>query len=186
MPKPVIFTWDGQVMRPHDRFSRVCGRQFTPGEHYTLIVHEERSQASHNQFFAAVAEAWKNLPEGQAHRFPTPEHLRKYALIRCGYANKRHIVCTSDEEALRIAAFMQPLDAYAVFAASGPVLTVYTAQSQAKDAMNKAQFQKSKQDVLDFLGDFIGIAGEQLSQEGNRQAPHHRDERLRSPVKENA
>lgn len=182
--KPVIFMWDGEAMQPEHRFAPLCDRQYVVGERYTLIPHEERSDASHRQYFAEVNEVWKNLPDELAQRFPTPEHLRKWCLIRCGYADSRSVVCASDTEAERIAAFLRPMDAYAVIVPNGPVVTVYTAQSQAKAAMNKQKFQQSKHDVLEFLAELIRINRETLAQEAAKAAPHHASERLRNPVEE--
>lgn len=184
MIKPVVFVWDGEAMQPEHRFVPLCNRQYVVGERYTLIPHEDRSDVSHRQFFAEVNEVWKNLPERMAQRFPTPEHLRKWALIRCGYADSRSVVCDSDTEAERIAAFLRPMDAYAVITLSGPVITVYTAQSQAKSAMNKARFQQSKHDVFDLLQEISGIAKADLTREAALAAPHHAGERLRNSIEE--
>lgn len=184
MTKPIAYIWDGEVMRPELRFAKLCDRQFVVGERYTLVQNEERSEASHRQYFAAITEVWKTLPEKLGERFPSPEHLRKWAMIRCGYADSRSVVCASDLEAERIAAFLRPMDAYAVIVPNGPVVTVYTAQSQSKAAMNKTLFQQSKHDVLEFLADLIRINRETLSQEAARAAPHHASERLRNPVEE--
>lgn len=182
MTKPIVFTWDGDAMVPHQRFASLCDRQYVVGESYTLVHHEERSDRTHRHFFASVNEIWKNLPEQIAARWPTPEHLRKWALIRCGYADSRSVVCESDIEAHRIAAFLRPLDAYAVIAISGPVVTVYTAQSQSRADMNKATFQQSKEDVFGLLADLIGTSKENISREAERNAEHHGAERLRSRI----
>jgi hypothetical protein len=91
----------------------------------------ERSSASHRHYFAAVYDAWLNLPEIDAERFPTADHLRKYALIRAGYCDTRELVCASKAEAVRVGAFMKPMDPYALVAISGAVVRVYTAKSQA-------------------------------------------------------
>lgn len=186
MIKPVAFIWDGEAMQPEHRFVPLCNRQFVVGEHYTMIPHEERSDASHRQFFAEVNEVWKNLPEEMAKHFPTPEHLRKWALIRCGYADSRAMVFRSDTDAERVATFIRPMDAFAVITMNGPVLTVYTAQSQSKASMNKAEFQKSKHDVLELLSGIARVDRTTLAREAALAAPHHASERLRNPVEENA
>ncbi|WP_216073446.1 hypothetical protein, partial [Acinetobacter baumannii] len=70
--------------------------------------------ASHNHEFAWLHEAWHSLPERYAEQFPSSEHLRKYALIQAGYSNSHSLVCGSKAEALRLAAFIRPMDEFAV------------------------------------------------------------------------
>lgn len=185
-PKPVRFQWDGEAMLPERRFAPLCDRQFIVGEVYNLIPHEDRSPASHRHFFASINEAWSNLPERLALRFPTAEHLRKYALIRCGYADKKEIVLPSDTDAERVGAFMRGLDTYAVITLNGPVVTVYTAQSQAESAMNRKLFGEAKRDVLEFLANMIGVEQQSLEAEASRNAHHHSSDRTRNPVEETA
>lgn len=140
----------------------VADRVYTDREEYRLGVIEERSQNSHNHFFAMVAEAWENLPEDRAARFPTSEHLRKYCLIKSGYADERSIVTASNGEALRVAAFIKPMDTYAIVTVSGPVVRVYTAKSQSRKAMGAKDFQASKTAVLDMISALIGVTPAQL------------------------
>jgi hypothetical protein len=185
-PRPVRFQWNGEAMLPEPRFATLCDRQFVVGEFYTLIPHEQRSRASHKHFFAVVAEVWSNLPDRLALRFPTSEHLRKWALIRCGYADKKEIVLASDTDAERVGTFMRTLDTYAVITLSGPVITVYTAQSQAESAMGGKLFQEAKRDVLEFLANLIEVERKTLEAEASRNAPHHSSDRTRNPVEENA
>lgn len=159
---PLVFAWDGDVMMPVASCRRAANERYVVGERYRMAVVEERSLASHNHFFASVAEAWSNLPEHFAGRFATPEHLRKFALIRCGYANQRQIVCASKAEAQRLRAFIEPMDDYAIVEASEAVVTVWTAQSQSRKAMGNKPFQESKTKVLDFLAGMIGVATKDL------------------------
>lgn len=115
-----------------------------------------RSKQSHDHFFAAVAEAFKNLPEDMVVDFASEEHLRKWALIRAGFRDERTIVASSRAEASRIAAFVRPMDAFAVVVVREAAVTVYTAKSQSLRAMGKAEFQRSKDEVLRILADLIG------------------------------
>lgn len=160
---PVQFQWDGEHMIPQPRFARLCDKQFVVGEHYTLIPHEERSRATHSHYFAALHDAWLNLPDALAEQFPTEEHLRKYALIRTGFADERSIVCGTKAEAQRVAAFIKPMDHFAVVVVREATIKVYTAQSQSMKAMGKAEFQRSKQAVLDFVSDLIGVQAKELA-----------------------
>lgn len=167
---PILFQWNGEAMVPHRRYQVECDRAFVIGEVYRLAVQEHRSQSSHNHFFAAVQEAWMNLPEDQAERFPTADHLRKYALIRAGCRDERSIVCASKAEAQRIAAFIKPMDEYAVVTVSEAVVRVFTAQSQSTAAMGKKAFQESKSKVLDVLAEMIGVQPETLTRNVGRAA----------------
>jgi len=152
---PLAFQWDGEAMKP--RHPGLADRHFVVGEIYRLAPVEERSASSHRHYFASINEAWKNLPDELAERFPSPEHLRKYALIRAGYRDERSIVAASKTEALRLAGFIRPMDDFAVVTVSNAVVTVYTARSQSVRAMGKADFQASKDAVLSHIASMIGV-----------------------------
>lgn len=166
MAPPIAFSWTGTEMAPLPRFQKLCDREFVVGEVYSLIVHEERSPVSHRHYFVAIKEAWKSLPEGVAERFATSDHLRKYALIKAGYADERSIVCSSKAEALRVGAFVRPVDEYAIVTVNGAVVTQYTAKSQSMKAMNRHEFQKSKTRVLEIIAEMIGISSATLERQG--------------------
>jgi len=84
MTTPVLFSWDGEAMQPlGERMAKLCDEQFVIGMRYRLVEYEDRSSKSHNHYFASLAEAWNNLPEDMAERFPSPEHLRKYSCQDC-------------------------------------------------------------------------------------------------------
>jgi hypothetical protein len=154
---PVLFQWDGEAMRPATaRWAVECNRCFVVGEEYRMEAIEDRSAASHNHYFSCIQGAFDNLPEKMAGQFATPDHLRRYALIKAGYRDERSIVCASRAEALRIAAFIRPMDEYAVVVVSEAVVRVYTAQSQSYRAMGKEQFGKSKEAVLEIISEMIG------------------------------
>lgn len=157
MDRPIYFTWDGDAMIPRERERRACDDRFVVGAIYALAVQEDRSAASHRHYFASIREAWMNLNETDSARFPTPEHLRKYALISTGYADERSIVCASKAEALRVAAFIRPMDDFSVVVARDGVVKVFTAKSQSQRAMGKADFQASKDAVLSFVANMIGV-----------------------------
>jgi hypothetical protein len=161
--RPVPMQWDGEVMRPTRGFAALADKQFVVGEVYTLdSADPSRSMASHRHFFAAVYDAWLNLPEHDSARYPTADHLRKYALIRAGYRDERSIVCSSRAEAVRVGAFVKPMDDFAVVAVSEAVVRVYTAKSQSPRAMGRKVFQESKDAVLAILAGMIDVSREQL------------------------
>lgn len=170
-PSPIIFNWNGEAMVPlNRRFAFQCDKQFVVGENYTLVQHEDRSAASHAHYFAAIAEAWRNLPEQIADRFPSPEHLRKFALVKAGYRDERTHVAATKAEALRLAAFVKPIDDFAIVTTTGMTVTVWTAKSQSVKAMGKKDFQASKEAVLNVLADLLGVDTKTLAERGTEAA----------------
>jgi hypothetical protein len=165
---PIPFRWTGEAMMP--RRPQQAMKAYEVGETYVLVPHEERSGVSHRHYFATVNECWQNLPEDIAEDFPTSEHLRKWAVIKAGYADERSIVCASKAEAQRVAAFVRPMDTYAVVLVSNATIKVYTAQSQSTKAMGAKAFQDSKQKVLDILSDLIGVEPQTLQREAGQAA----------------
>ena len=156
-PLTLRYEGDGEFKPVSAYWSRVADKEFVVGEQYRMAEIQERSDASHNHYFASVGEAWKTLPDELLEEYPTAEHLRKKALIRCGYRDERSIVAGSKAEALRLSAFVKPMDEYAIVTVSEAVVRVYTAQSQSRKAMGAKTFQESKQAVLDWLDDLLGV-----------------------------
>ena len=152
----IPFRWTGEVMEPARGHLHRCNVEFVVGAVYTMETVEQRSAASHRHYFAAIHEAWQSLPENLVEQFPTDEHLRRWCLIRAGYCQHRDIVASSKAEALRISAFVKPMDPYAVVAPRGCVVTVWTAESQSTKAMGKQRFQESKDAVLGLIATMIG------------------------------
>ncbi len=159
MPAPLTFRYEGEGhFAPASVYwAKRADLAYVVGETYRLAPHEERSQASHSHYFAVIAAAHASLPDDMLAEYPTPEHLRKKMLVKCGYADERSIVCASKAEAQRVAAFVKPLDEYAVVIVRESVVRVYTAQSQSTAAMGKAAFQESKTKVLDAIDDLLGV-----------------------------
>lgn len=161
-PSPIACVWTGETFRPLPGHFRRAAEQYGEGEVVTLAPVEDRSAASHRHYFAAINEAFQNLPEVMTERFASPEHLRKYALVRAGYRDERTIVASSKAEAKRLEAFIKPMDEYAFVVRSEATVTVYTAKSQNMRAMGKAEFQASKDKVLTVLASLIGVDVTQL------------------------
>ncbi|MBO6755432.1 MAG: hypothetical protein JJ902_03840 [Roseibium sp.] len=164
MTSPILYRWDGDAMVPLPHFRARCDDEFVVEELYPLVPDQGRSQRSHNHYFACIKTAWLNLPEMEAANYPSPEHLRKFALIQNRYADERSIVCSSKAEAQRMAAFIKPMDEYAVVLCRECVVKVFTAQTQSKKAMGATLFQESKTAVLDWLEDFLGLERDGLRQ----------------------
>ena len=163
---PISVVFDGEAFRPlHKHHLASAKSHLGDGEVITIQVREDRSAKSHRAYFAAINEAWQSLPDELAALYPTPEHLRKVALIRAGYADEKTLVCSSRAEALRLAAFVRPMDSYAIVAVSQATVKAWTAQSQSTRAMGRKAFQESKDKVLDWIAAQIGVTRDQLPQE---------------------
>lgn len=168
---PLLVRWDGEAFHPaNQHWSKRADREYCVGEVYRMAPLEERSMRSHRQYFASINEAWQNLPEHLAERFPTADHLRKHALIRAGYRDEQSFACSSRAEALRIAAFIRPIDDYALVVVRDAVVIRYTAKSQSQRAMGKKDFGESKEAVLNVLSDMIGVRRPELEANAGRAA----------------
>lgn len=161
--RPIPMRWQGDSFTPlNSHWGKQADKQFVVGQVYTVVTVEERSMQAHRHFFACLAEAFNTLPETVAPQFPSQEHLRKWALVQSGFADERSIVCASKAEAQRVAAFIKPMDEYAVVVVRDATIKVFTAQSQSMKAMGKADFQRSKTAVLDVIANLIGVTSEAL------------------------
>jgi hypothetical protein len=161
---PEPFEWDGEVMRPLR--PRRADAFYTVGQRYILEPVAQRSDPSHRHEFAWLREAWMSLPEHLADlpHCASPEHLRKWALIRAGYSDSHTIVCASKAEAIRVAAFIRPIDEFAVVVTQGATVTRYTAKSQSKRAMGAKDFQESKTAIMEMIARMLGVEPGQLPQ----------------------
>lgn len=144
-------------MVPLVRFRRLCDRQFVVHEQYQLIVHQPRSRESHNHYFACIQTAWENLPDEIAPNFLSPEHLRKWCLVRAGYADETVIECADKAAAKKLLKLWKRKDEYAVVVLRESVAKIYTAQSQRVAEMGKRKFEESKEAVLKVVSDLIGV-----------------------------
>ena len=158
MNLPLVMKWDGEVMRPVGRYAKEADGQFVVGQNYRLAEYQDRSTATHNHEFAAIAEGWRNLPERLAEEFASPEHLRKRCLIDAGYFNEFVVDAGSNAAAIRVAAGFRQQDEYCVCVIRGPIVAVRTAKSQSKRAMGAKDFQASKQAVLEIVEAMIGAS----------------------------
>lgn len=157
MSNPLAFVWEGDGFRPLKHCQKQCDKLYVIGAHYLLEEVHERSAKSHAQFFAALKEGWLSLPDHLAQQFPTPESLRKFALIRSGFRDERSLAAASRAEALRLAAFVKPMDEFAIVTVTGTLVVVHTAKSQSYRQMGKAEFERSKRAVLDFIDDLLRV-----------------------------
>lgn len=167
-PRPVFLKWEGTVFRPEPSFMHYCSQQYAVGEIYPMIPIEERSQNSHNHYFAAVSEGFNNLSEENAKHFPTSEHLRHWCLIQCGYCIETDYVLINAQEARKAMADVRQRSPYAVIQRKENVVKVWDAESQSYAAMKKDLFEKSKRDVLDMIASMARTTRPQLEREARR------------------
>lgn len=167
-PRLFRFMWRDGVFVPENRIAGYCDEIFGDGEVVSFERHEERSTATHNHFFACLHEAWLNLPEADE-RFPTPEALRHWALIRSGHCTENSIVCDTPEQAQLVASFMGNSEG-TIIVVRDCVVKKYTAKSQSMKAMNKDEFQRSKVDVLDTIAELIAVKRKKLEDNAGRAA----------------
>lgn len=167
---PILFTWEGDAMVPVGRFAALADKVYVVGENYSLEVVQQRSAATHRHFFAVVNEAFANLPEIHAGRWPSPDHLRRWALVQAGFRNETTFVAHSKAEAMRFAAFARTVDEYSVVQTEGNVVSIYTAKSQSEKAMSRKEFQASKVAVLDVIARLIGVSPDELAKNARSAA----------------
>lgn len=159
---PCAFNWDGEAMRPVSPAR--ADRLYTVGERYTFVPHEDRSAASHNHEFAWLHNAWHTLPEALADLYPTPEHLRKRALIEAGYYTEQAVDAGSHAAALRVAAAFRSREEFSLVIVRGPIVILRTAKSQSRRSMDKEEFQKSKTAILEVITDMVGVSQDELEE----------------------
>lgn len=159
--KPILCQWDGEAFVPVGGYhARQADEDYVIGMRYRLAPIDGRSDASHRHFFSALKEAWDSLPDKYAAEpwAQSPEHLRRYALIRKGFCDTQTVAAGSNAAALRVAAAMRGLNEYALVSVQGATVHVFQAESQSYRAMGKERFQQSKDAVLAFIADLLGVS----------------------------
>lgn len=157
--------WLGGVLRPMTNSLP----DLDEGEVVFVEMERGRSPASHKHQFAWLNDAWASLPEGVAEMpwAETPETLRKHALIACGYSQSYTLDCGANATAQRVKRALIAAEAgkhgYAVGQVRGPVVTVWTPESQSMRAMGGKRFNESKAAILAWIADKIGVAPEDLA-----------------------
>ena len=140
--RPTRFRWTGEVMEPTASLGRpepVQRRRGLPARGPGGAVDQQPPG-----LFRGDQRGWSNLPEHEAQRFPTADHLRKWLLIKAGYFTERQIVVATAAEAVRVASFIKPMDDYAVVVPKGATVSVFTAKSQSMKAQSAARTSRSR------------------------------------------
>jgi hypothetical protein len=142
------------------------------GETVLVSIERGRSQASHNHQFAWLHDAWANLPERLMMQpwAETPETMRKHALIATGFCHVSATDVGTNAAAHRMkAVLLQQATAahgYAITAVRGPVLTLWTPESQSVRAMGGERFKDSKTAILGWVSDQLGVTPDTLIRQG--------------------
>lgn len=108
-------------------------------------------------FFAALRDAWANLPDAMRERWPNAEILRKHALIAIGHCDAMTIACGAKSAAPGIANAFRAKDAYCIAIPRGDVVTVYTARSMARRVLLKKDFREVADKVFHWIAEQTGI-----------------------------
>ena len=133
-----------------------------------VSIERGRSPNSHKHQFAWVNDAWQNLPEAEALQpyAETAETLRKHALIATGYHRTYTIDCGGKATAQRIKAELlraaTKAEGYALAQVKGPILRIWTPESQSVRAMGGKRFQESKSVIMDWIAGKLGVTADEL------------------------
>jgi predicted DNA-binding antitoxin AbrB/MazE fold protein len=158
--------WQNGVLRPLTNSMP----DLDEGEIVTVEIERGRSGASHRHQFAWLRDAWASIPEAEQDQpwAETPETLRKHALIACGFHRTYTLDCGKEATAQRIKVQLVQAEAkaegYAIGRVRGPVVTIWTPESQSVRAMGGQRFNESKAAILDWIAAKIGTSPEALTQ----------------------
>lgn len=165
----VIFTWtDEGVMKPLGRFMNLCQRQYVIGEEYALGPVEEVLPRERGAIFAETKRAWKNLDHEFDGKFPSLEHLRKWALIEVGYYTQSETVLSTAKDAKNMALQARKLDDYARISVVENVVIIRTAKSISGAALKREEFKIVKKAVIDLLASMANTTAADLSKEAKK------------------
>jgi hypothetical protein len=154
---PILATYTGDGFSISQGYwQKQADKYYVIGERYRVLHENERSAKSHRFYFASIRDAHSNMPDALLELHPSPEALRKHALIRTGWCDQITFVCASAAEARRAVAFWAPMHPESIVVSQRNVLVMYTAKSQSVKAMGAKDFQQSKSDVLTWIAQQIG------------------------------
>jgi hypothetical protein len=163
--QPLPMQWTGTGFEVLRRAADAADRQYVVGEVYRVLTEEERSDLSHNHEFAFVREAWKTLPDNLAESYPSPEHLRKRALIQAGFFDEQIIDVGTNAGAIRVARDLGafPGEEFSLVIVRGTFVIIRRAKSQSRRAMGKEMFQASKTGIMQVIADMLDVTPDDLS-----------------------
>lgn len=155
---PIMMRWDGEAFKPLSTYwQKTADKELVIGSVYSVCEDLPRSMSSHNHQFAEFYNLYDTLPEQWHEKFPVKKHFRQYALIQTGWYNERSYDFATSLEGQRMLAALVSSHAdqerYIEIFTDGNRVLVRKARSQKMrglGAMNKADFQRSKSDIMEF------------------------------------
>ena len=142
------------------------------GEVVLVSIDRARSPQNHKHQFAWIKDAWGNLPESALLQpwAETPETLRKHALIATGYHQTLVLDCGANATAQRVKTALLAAEVkahgYALGQVRGPVVRIWTPESQSVRSMGGDRFKASKAAILDWIASQMGVAPDELKSAG--------------------
>lgn len=162
---PLVYEGDGNWSIANKAWGKRCDELYVVHERYAFSEVDTRNMKLHAAYFASIGEAWKNLPEGWGDYFKSPDHLRKYCLIKEGYCTTATFTLANEDEALAFAAYFRvPGESgeFRIIERRGNVVVVNTARSQQVlrkgKGMDADTFKSSSRAVLNRLDIMLGTS----------------------------
>ena len=155
MTAPIEYIWSNGCWTPLRYYQQRAAMEFGEGEVARLERIEQRSQASHNQYFAWVQDVFDHLPEGYRGRWPTPDDLRYWILTWTKFCTREEFTCATHAEAVRWARNLG--GKYHRVEVEGNTVVGYAAISQSRRSMSKRAFQESRNAVETACAQILGV-----------------------------
>lgn len=190
---PIVMTWqDAEVIDPTDgtverrkvmvpaaAYRRKAEAQYQDAANYTLAPVEARSRAAHNRYFAALNDAFSNLPETISARWQNADHFRKWILIEVNEYREKDFTfegrnAKQQADALAIHFRVDGEDYARVWVTQvGPEkwkVIARWAKSQDHQSMNKVDFKATSDKVVEYAENLLGTPRGTLMREAGRSA----------------
>lgn len=170
---PILVKWDAEreVFIPARNYISQLRKLFEHGKQLWIEQIQMRSIPAHRKFFVEFGERWNSMPQHIVSRFIDPTHLRKFALIKCGWvvAKDGMIECVFDsqEAAAMGAVCAKTADPYSLVVINGCVVGIYRARSMrmtGDGSMSNKDFNVAARDVLAFLDELMKIGRNEVEQ----------------------
>jgi len=168
--------WLGDMLEPMRDSQVWLNENMVVGMVYRLDVIFPRDRNLHAARFAALGEAYRQLPERYAKMFVNFEHFRKWLLVKEGYCTIEDFAAASNTEAHRYLLMHErshdkPGHKDFKFAViEGNVVRIITPTSMGEKSMKPDEFREATSKMLERAADMIGISVSDLRQNTNRSA----------------
>lgn len=152
---PQAFRWEGDSFVPLR--PKYADRELVVGRVYWLteVRNVEPSGRSWRHMFAVIKKSWENLPEDLKDDYPTPEALRKRALIQAGFYDETVIEVSDTAAAGLLAAVLRRRNGLShVIVRPGCVIQ---REAKSQKDMEREEFQRSKDAIFGIVSDLIGV-----------------------------